>query len=374
MRRVLTILFISVFIISAFSPVYAEAPRSAFYVMHKGSGTTLTSENEDALLPVSGLSRIAPLLIITEAIDNGGFSLDTDITVSKKASQIHGSTAFLDANEVISAEGLYKSAAMIGAGDAIYALAEGIYGSAEKFTESMNSRLKALGADVIYTDITGDGSELSARNIAKIAAALSDHEIYLKYSSIYMDKIVHTGGRETELVNQNRLIRTMQGCRGLFTGSSKAAGYCGAFYIERNGCELICVTLGEESSASRFDHVRNEIEAVFSSYHENKLAQKGDTVIAQYPVTGSTVGTCELVAASDASVLTEQGQKLTTAYNLPDSLTAPIHAGDCVGNAVYSDESGNVLASVELTVNADIEKAGFFDFFRLTALCLTGGM
>ena len=158
------------------------------------------------------------------------------------------------------------------------------------------------------------------------------------------------------------------------TGSSNTAGYCGAFYVERNGCQLVCVTMGEENSQSRFDHVKTELESIFSTYRENKLATKSEAVISDYPLSGACERSCTLVAISDVSILTEQAQKLNCSYNIPEVLTAPISAGDCVGNAVYTDEAGNILATIELTVSEDIKKAGYFDFVRVTALCLTGGM
>ena len=345
--------------------------QSAFIIMHQGSGTVLSAENEDTLLPTAGLWALAPMLVLTEDIDEGSFSLDRNVSVSRAAASVPGSTAFIETNESISAEYLYKAAAMIGAGDAVYALCEADAGSSDKFTERINERLSELGVNAKYEKVN-DATLMSARDIAKIASALCTHGTYLKYSSVYMDEITHTGDRTTELVNPNRLIRSMQGCKGLMTGSSNAAGYCGAFYTERQNGSYICVILGEKNSASRFERVQNETESCFSAYRETRLASKGEVVLSGYPVSGACVRTCELIAAADVSLLTEQGKTFESSCNLPDTLTAPMHTGDCVGNMIYTDESGNVLANVELTVKDDIEKAGFFDFFRMVAGTLLG--
>lgn len=341
----------------------------AIIVMHKVSGRIIKAQCEDEKLPVAGLVRLPMLLVIAEAIENGELKLSAEVTVTKAAADVKGPTAFIEANEVITVEELYKSAAMICAGDAIYALAEKLCGSEEAFCEKLNERLKKLGLDCTYSGLTGEQILLSAKDVAKISAELSKCESYLKYSSIYMDSITHSNGKDTELVNQNRLIRNMQGCKGLATGSSGDSMYCGSFYVERNSCEYICVVLGAKNSADRFTAAQSAIEEAFASYKDNKIASKGEIILKDYPISGATQKKCNIVALYDLSVLTEQSSgKLTCTYDLPRYITAPAKAGDVVGNATYSDAEGKVVCSLELTVEKDIDRALFSDFFFMV-LC-----
>lgn len=372
MKRVIIYLTI-VLIFVAFVPFSgAEGEKVSVYVMHKGSGQVLVSENAAEKRDVAGLTHLPALLVLSEAVESGKYSLSGDITVSRAAKSVKGPTAFLDVGEVIAKEELYKAAVMTGAGDALYALCENMAGSADKFTEMLNERLSQLDASVEYKNITGEGVPLSCEDIAKVAVCLSDCECYLQRSSVYMDKIVHTGGRETELVNQNRLIRNMQGCRGLYTGSSKTGGYSGAFYAERGGCGYICVILGEKNSAARFERVQSETEACFNTYHEKRLVEKGEVVLSDYPADGNLTGRCDVIAADDCRLLTVQGEELDCVINVPERLQAPIKAGDCVGNVLYTTKDGERSVCIELTVKDDVKKAGFFDFFAETARIFLG--
>ena len=361
------IIVLSVLFLCACPSTIAES-ECVVYLFHKGTGQILTAEGADEMRDCAGLARLAPLVVISESIEDGSFKLSTDITVSKSASKVKGPTAFVEANERISAEALYKSAAMICAGDAVYALAEAISGSEEGFVAVMNERLCELGVDCKYEDIIGQEVRLSARDIGKLAVALSECECYLKYSGIYMDSIEHAGGNVTELVNPNRLARNLMGCKGLATGSSAEAGYCGAFYAERNGCEYICIVLGAEDSTDRFDRARAQIEAAFNSYTEYKIASAGEVLMTDFPIKGTVTRGCDIIAASDLYVLTENtSEKPKCEYDIPNSLNAPIQSGTCIGNVRCMDASGNVLAVAELTVGTDIKKAGFWDFFVIYA-------
>ena len=61
-----------------------------------------------------------------------------------------------------------------------------------------------------------------------------------------MDKLVHPSGRETELVNTNRLIKYYDYCLNGKTGFTDEAGYCLASSAENNGLVLISVVLNAD--------------------------------------------------------------------------------------------------------------------------------
>lgn len=332
-------------------------------VYHCMSGKIVAENNSAERFSVAGLARLPALIIIAEAVESGELPLDKEITVSKKAASISGSTAFIKAGELITAEKLFKSAAMICAGDATYALGEAVAGSNDAFCERVNSMLSDMGIDASYTNINDD-TPLSAKDLAMLGARLSKCKEYLKYSSVYMDSITHETGTETELVNSNRLIKTLSGCRGLVTGSSASSNYCGVFYVSRNSYDYIAVVTGAKNSQERFAKATDLLETAYAGYKQTVIAEKGDTLMYDYPIKGAMLKSCEIVAANDAAILADSSQgEPQCSYNMPDTLTAPVKAGDIVGNAVYSDSNGNVICTVELTVKNDIDQARFFDFF-----------
>ena len=114
---------------------------------------------------VAGLSRLAALLVICEAIDAGYLQEEDLVTITEAAAAVSGPTAFLEANETIATKELLKSAIMISAGDSIMALAQKLYGTEQAFLQAVNGRMKELGIDVEYTTLSSTNIMLNAMEI-----------------------------------------------------------------------------------------------------------------------------------------------------------------------------------------------------------------
>lgn len=377
MKRLFVLLVMFSILFSSLQ-VYAENDKNdvkALYVMHVGSKAEISCESELEKLPLAGLSRLPALVVAAKAVECGELDLSRKVSVSANAAKVKGTTAFIEAGEVICVESLFKSAAMICAGDAVYSILENLCGSEDAAVKKINSLFYDLGIDAKVNGIIDDSLMLCAKDIATLATELSKCEVYLKYSSAYMDEIAHEKGNTTELVNSNRLIKNLQGCKGLITGSSTDAGYCGAFYTERNGSGCICVVLGAKNSNNRFFRAQSETKAFFTNYREIKIAKAGDSILYDYPVNGASVKMCTLCAAHDLSIITQGNQSTPIcSYDLPAALEAPLKAGDTIGNARYTDENGTLLCVLELTVKKDIKKARFTDFFKTVITCWLLGM
>ena len=113
--------------------------------------------------------------------------------------------------------------------DSALALAELTSGSEGAFVKLMNKRAIELGLkntnfeNPTGLDDTTTNHYSCAADIATMSRALIEHEIILKYSSIWQDTIRNG---EFTLTNTNRLVRYYDGCNGLKTGSTDKAGYC----------------------------------------------------------------------------------------------------------------------------------------------------
>lgn len=340
-------------------PVDIKGAKSALTV-EGVSGAVVVESKADEKVNVAGLTRLAPLLVICEAVDNGVFGVDTVVTVSEQASRIKGPTAFLEAYEKIDAGSLLKSAIMISAGDAIYALAEATAGSAAAFLQKLHAKLQALGIDVSYDDIMGTGTMFSANDLAVLGSEIIKSNTFLTYSQLFYDEIAHEGGRKTELANPNKLVRFMTGCIGVI-GSSNEAGYCGVFAVQRSETLFISIVLGSKNSSLRFDTATELTEYAFTAYKTVKIASQGEVLMPDVPIISGTVNTADLVAKSDTVLLLPQGVEYEMVPNVPEALTAPVLTTDTVGTVEYVDQEGNMLAAVELCVPQDIEVATFWD-------------
>lgn len=336
-------------------------------LIHCGTKQLLISHEPDLPLDVAGLTRLAPMLMISEAIDEGVFSLDDIITVSSQAASIPGPTAFIEANERISLEALYKSAVMVGAADATYALVETVFKSPDAFLPSLNSRIAEIGVTASYTSVLGNDDKFSAYDLAKIGERIMETDCFFEYSTKYMDEIAHENAQSTQLVNPNRLIRDLSGCTGLATGSSSDAGYSGVFSATRGNDDYICVVIGAKNSDERFRVAKAVIEYAFATYSSIEPISAGDVICEEVRVSGSTKRTAELIALEDVVILTSDKSYSASDINMveediPDVIEAPKSAGEAICSIRFTDTEGNVVSTVKAGTAYDLEKFVFRDY------------
>lgn len=352
-----------ILILSAALPAHAEPDGSAMaggagaaVLIEPYSGQVIFEKNADEKLDSAGLVYLPLMLAVCEKFDSDALNRSDTVRVSYEASRIKGQTAFIEPNEEIEAGALLKAAVMLTAGDAIYALAEHAFGTA---ASALQRASELLGGMTFSED-----AYLSARELALVAAKLADSAAYRAFSTLYMDEIVHQNGVRTELVNQNRLIRDCNGCFGLSTGSSSAAGYCGAFAVKRGGATFVCVVLGAKNSKERFAAAKELIEYAFASYSVKTLCKEGEIVKSGVAVLGGRDKTVDIVAHKAGVVLANTGTELESRIDLTDTLRAPLDSGVSVGSMSLVNAAGEALVTVELFPAKDVPAADFSDVFN----------
>ncbi len=370
MRKIMTAALLSA--LMAFLPAVAYAEKEspvdigevkAVCLIEAGSGAILIEHEGNTAAEAAGLLRLPALLLACEQADKGGISPEQSVSVSSEAAAVKGPTAFLSSGEKISIAGLLKSAIMITAGDAIYALSEAVTPSDDVFISSLNQRLADIGSNAVYSDRMGQGVQLSAYELAKIGAELVKSESFLTYSGLYYETLEHDSGLLTEMASANKLIKTCKGTNGVATGSSAQSGYCGVFSAERDGNSFVCAVLGAKNAAERAKVAKALLEYAFAAYETKNLAKKGEVLYKDIPVIGGTQTDCELIAANELCVVLPKGEgAYTEKAEVPESVSAPVRAGEIMGKITYLDADGGILARVDLTVSSDIEKAAWRDY------------
>lgn len=379
-RRRFSILL--VFLFGFFAPARAElsllpleerAPVSleckSALLMEASSGQIIFETNADEKRPVASVVKIMTILMCLEAVDSGRVSLDDRVTISKNASGMGGSQVLLDTGEVQTLDILLKSTVVGSANDAAVAIAEHLYGSQELFVKQMNARAQALGMkDTVFVNCTGlpaQGQHTTARDVARMAAALFGHELYYKYAGIWMDKVDHGDGRVTDLTNTNRLIRFYDGCDGGKTGSTNEAGYCIAATARRGGMRLIAVVLGGSSGKKRFACAEKMFDHGFANYRLLTAAERGTRVRGEMPVTGGSLDSVPLALDGDLTLLMNKAEaaEIELKPNLPPSVAAPVAAGDEIG---YVDIllNGRTIARIPVAAAGSVARQGFPDAWR----------
>ena len=330
------------------------------------TGTVIFEKNADEKREVASITKLMTALLVLEALERGEVKLTDSVQVSSNAAAMKGSQALLDANATYSLEDLLRTTIMASANDSAVALSEYLCGSEEAFVAQMNARAKELGmTNTHYVNCTGypqDGQYTTARDVCTLSCEVAKHPAYMIYSSIWIDKLTHPGGRVTDLTNTNRLVRFYQGCDGFKTGSTDAAKYCLSATAEKNGMRLVAIVLGTPISQTRFDEARAMLDYGFANYQRVNICNKGDLLGESLPVHGGAADTVELALGSGLSMLLKNGQQsdLKLELALPEYVDAPIAQGDVLGMVnVLLD--GQVIAKLNCVAAVDVPRPGFIE-------------
>ena len=348
-------------------PLESEAPfaleAASVLLMDAGTGTVILEKNADEKRPVASVTKLMTILLVLEALDEGKITLEQEVTVSKAAAGMGGSQALLDAGGSYPLSELLKSLIIASANDSAVALAELLMGSEENFASAMNRRAQELGLnDTHYVNASGlpaEGQYTTARDVAELSREVLKHPTYFEYSGIWMDEIVHKGGRVTQLVNTNRLIRFYEGADGVKTGSTNEAKYCVSATAKRGDERFLAVVLGAPTGAKRFDLAGKLLNYAFENYYTKTFLVKGQVIDKQIPVSGALSRSISTSALCDLSVLVKRGEEKnwTMEFNLPKCVRAPQRKGEVIGQAIAL-YCGERVTDVPIVLCEEIPKLG----------------
>ena len=289
------------------------------------SGRVLYEQNADAKMLIASTTKILTALVATREGD-----LSQVVTVKREATLTEGSSMYLKEGEQLTLETLLYGLLLCSGNDAAVAIADAVGGSQAGFVKLMNETARELGMEhSSFANPNGLDDEdhySTARDMAKLACAAVNNETLMRIAST---RTVTIGGRT--MTNHNKLLSYMDGCIGLKTGYTKAAGRTLVSCAERNGQRLVAVTLQDGNDWA--DH-QALYEYGFATYPAKRAAVLGQAV-SRAPVQGGQCGTVSLVAAASFSWPVAAGERLETRIDLDEPLAAPVKAGTQVGEAVF---------------------------------------
>ena len=320
-----------------------DVPCRAAVLIDLSSGTVLYEKEPDTPMPIASITKVMTLLLTFEAIDAGKVSLQDTVPVSDHAYNMGGSQIWLEPGETFTLDEMIKAICVSSANDAAVAVAEFIGGSEPAFAELMNQKAAELGmVNTTFKNACGldEAGHLStARDVAIMSREmLLKHPQITDYTTIWMDTL---RGGATQLLNTNKLLKRYQGVTGLKTGTTSGAGVCISASASRDGLDLLAVVLGASSSGERFDAATALLDYGFANF-ENAAAPAPQNAPASLPVTGGARDSVQLEYEAPEKLLVQKGEgaSLTAVLDLPETLAAPLAAGQQVGTVtVYSGET-----------------------------------
>ena len=285
LQKKICLFMIMLLMISSISPVYAnelaQGAQSAILI-DAHSQQVLYCKNETKRLYPASTTKIMTMILLFEAIKEKRIKWNDTLSCSAYAASMGGSQVYLEENETMSVDELFKCVAIASANDASVLIGEGIAGSHQEFVKMMNEKAQSLKlVNTHFENCTGlhDANHYTcAKDLATMGAYLIKigGKKLFSVTSLYDSYIREKNQQKFWLVNTNKLLKQYQGVDGLKTGYTKEAGYCIVTTCKKNNLRLIGVLMNEDKPQTRNEDMKGLLNYGFSKYQQVKLYQKGE--------------------------------------------------------------------------------------------------
>lgn len=343
-------LLAALFVLFLTQKTFASTDTAKSYcVMNSVTGEIVEEKSPDETLPMASTTKIATLLV---AVENS--SPEDIITVSNSAVMQEGSSAYLLPEAKITMRDLCYGLMLNSGNDAAVVIAEHISGNQAEFAKLMNSVAKKAGAkNTNYVNPNGLPDEnhyTTATDMARLTRyALKNKEFRKIVSTVsYTSTMTMPDGeiKKTPYLNHNRLLRELDGCIGVKTGFTEAAGRCLVSAVNRDGAEYIIVTLNDSDDWNTHKEL---CEKAFNGKVERKIIKKGDCI--KHIKSGKEE--CSLIAKKDFSVAVNGGKNdFEVVKCLPKTMNFPLNKGEKVGY-VNIKANGEIIGTVDMVSEKD---------------------
>lgn len=276
-RRILAALWAAVSLIGCLTAVTeaVEVSAAAAVLMDADSGRLLYDKNGEKRMLIASTTKLMTALV---ALEQGGLQQEITVTGGHMA---EGSSMYLRPGEKLTLETLLYGLLLSSGNDAALAVTE-CMGGAVPFVARMNEKAAELGMENTHfanpNGLDDEAHYSTAEDMAKLAAAAMDDPVLRRVASTRTARI---GGRT--LTNHNKLLSRVEGCVGLKTGYTRAAGRTLVSCAERDGVRLVAVTLQDGDDWN--DHA-SLYEQGFRVLRPVKAVERGLRLAAERAIRG----------------------------------------------------------------------------------------
>ncbi len=360
---------------------------SAVLLYHFSTDQIIMQKNIDTALPAGSTSKVIAGLLACEAL---GERLSETVTVtSSMVATAQGYRLYIKSGDELTVEELLYTALCGSYNDAFDILAHTVGGSLNDFIGMMNARAVELGAiNTLYTDVSGiaDSSVTSAADLAMIARAAAENELYMRITST--PRYAFDGSLLLDaktIVNRNELITSNQTtqyynalCQGMSAGYTERGGNCVVTVADDKTDHYLCIVLGggdNEGENLGYGIANRLIKWVYKAYAYTEVITP-DRVICTLPVTVSDMTNEVEVRTMDSLSCflprtAEIGKEITYSVRLLHTeLEAPVKEGQHVGYVAVLYQ-GKSIGTLPIYTAGCAERSGFIG--KLTSMrALTG--
>ncbi|MCH5266700.1 MAG: D-alanyl-D-alanine carboxypeptidase [Lachnospiraceae bacterium] len=303
------------------------------------SGRVLFQKNADKKLPMASTTKIMTCII---ALEQG--NLKDTVTFSSYAASMPDVQLNARSGESFLLKDLLYSLMLESHNDTAVAIAEHIGGSVEGFAEKMNQKAAELGLTnthfVTPNGLDADGHYTTAKELCLIAAYAVQNETFCKIIRTKSHSFSSKNKRRTfRATNKDAFLTSYSGAIGIKTGFTGDAGYCFCGAARRNGITLISSVLASgwpPHKTYKWADTRKLMNYGFANFTNATLPEA--PTLEKLPVYGGQETIMRLKRskpATETKLLLTGTDTLKIEYDLPESITAPIRAGDIIGYENY---------------------------------------
>ena len=321
------------------------------------TGCVLHEEHADLRVEPGSLAKLMTAYLTAQAIQRGELAPDTVLTAGESVRGMQGAVVWLEPGDRMTVDELLLSLLVGNANDAAAVLADAVSGDAAQFVMDMNAAAFDLGMrDTRFTTPQGfddPASCTTAQDLGRLACAVLRTPQLTPYVTTWRT-FVKDGA--AELVNENTLTRTLDGCRGL-KASHAGRRYSLIAAAEKNGLVCAAIVLNCTDPDERFSRAKTLLREGFTG---NKLAAPGyaEEFLVPLKIRGGTEQAVLLELSHLPVLAVPKSAELTSVTVLPEYRQAPVRRGEQVGT-VYFYRGETLLAQSALCAAADVPRISF---------------
>ncbi len=361
-------------------PCFANVPElksEAAVLFETSTGNILYQKNATKKLYPASTTKILTAIITIE-----NCNLDEIATVSKNAVDLVPSgysNGGLIAGEKMAIKDLLYALMLNSANEAANVLAEHVSGSIDEFTKLMNEKAIEIGCtNSHFTNTNGMHDEnhyTTAADLALIADYCMKNETFREIVSTYTyplpstnkysknDRIMKNTNQLLNPLSKNYLSSTI----GIKTGYTSQAGNCLIAAAEKDGVELISVTLKAGSSSKESSYRFSDSKALLEYGLENfgfvKISTK-DEVVDTIKIENATEETQNLniIIKEDITDFINTNLEIEeTNIEINSEILAPVKKGDVLGSITYT--AGENTYTIDLIAENDVTEKTYYEIY-----------
>ncbi|MDI6602311.1 MAG: D-alanyl-D-alanine carboxypeptidase family protein [Thermoanaerobacteraceae bacterium] len=359
--RLFIIIFLSTLLLFPNSNAYSEndltTTAKSTIAIDFNSGRILYEKNSYVKLQMASTTKIMTAILAIENCD-----LNEYVYVGINPTLVGGSSIWLEPGERIKMEDLLYGLMLESGNDAAIAIAEHVSGNTKDFIELMNKKAVKIGAyDTHFAnphglDIGIDDHYTTAYDLALITQYALKNPVFKKIVSTKYKTIPwenHNWNRQ--LKNHNKLLWLYDGVYGVKTGYTKKAGRCLVTASDKNGFDIIVVTL---NCPDDWNDTIKILNYVYENYQQKTILRKG-TVVKSIKVNNGFPDKVDLITGQDIKIPLKKDEKINTFVLSLDNIQAPIKEKDVLGLLYIEFNNGRLR--IPLIAKQSINKENFVE-------------